>query len=77
MWDFTKIKGIKKDTVLKKNKTFYKNIFFPKSQLNYAENLLKKTNNEVAINFLSESSLKKKRFHGVNSMRRFAGSPLI
>ena len=42
VWDFTKIKGIKKDTVLKKNKTFYKNIFFPKSQLNYAENLLKK-----------------------------------
>ena len=59
VWDFTKIKGDKKGSILKKNKIFYKNIFFPKSQLNYAENLLKKRNNEIAINFLSESSLKK------------------
>ncbi len=59
VWDFTKIKGDKKGSILKRNKIFYKNIFFPKSQLNYAENLLKKRNNEIAINFLSESSLKK------------------
>ncbi len=30
VWDFTKIKGIKKGLILKKNKIFYKNIFFPK-----------------------------------------------
>ena len=42
VWDFTRIKGDKKGSILKKNKIFYKNIFFPKSQLNYAENLLKK-----------------------------------
>ena len=41
VWDFTKIKGIKKGLTIKKSKIFYKNIFFPKSQLNYAENLLK------------------------------------
>ena len=36
VWDFTRIKGDKKGSILKKNKVFYKNIFFPKSQLNYA-----------------------------------------
>ena len=28
VWDFTKIKGYKKGSILKKNKIFYKNIFF-------------------------------------------------
>ena len=42
IWDFTKIKGIKRGIVLKKNKIFYKNIFFPDAKLNYAENLLRK-----------------------------------
>ena len=59
VWDFTKIKGEKRGLILKKNKIFYKNIFFPQSKLNYAENLLKKRNNKIAINFLSENSLKK------------------
>ena len=59
VWDFTKIKGNKKAQFKKKIKFFIKIFFFPKSQLNYAENLLKKRNNEIAINFLSESSLKK------------------
>ena len=44
-----------KGLTIKKSKIFYKNIFFPKSRLNYAENLLKKRNNEVAINFLSDT----------------------
>ena len=60
IWDFTKIKGIKGKKVLKKNKIFYKNLFFPKSKLNYAENLLPKQNEEIAINFLSESNTEKK-----------------
>ena len=60
IWDFTKIKGIKRGIVLKKNKIFYKNIFFPDAKLNYAENLLRKKNNEIAISFLSETGLKKK-----------------
>ncbi len=60
VWDFTNIKGIKGKKILKKNKIFYKNIFFPDSKLNYAENLLPKKNNEIALNFLSENNIKKK-----------------
>ncbi len=60
VWDFTKIKGIKRGKIIKKNKVFYKNIFFPDSQINYAENLLVKKNEETAIHFLSENSLEKK-----------------
>ncbi len=60
VWDFTKIKGIKKGKTIKKNSIFYKNIFFPDSKINYAENLLVKKNNENAIHFLSESGLEKK-----------------
>ncbi len=59
VWDFTKIKGIKKGISIKKNKLFYKNIFFPKAKINYAENLLVKKNNQIAINFLSESGIEK------------------
>ena len=60
IWDFTRIKGIKGKTIIKKNKIFYKNIFFPDSKLNYAENLLVKKNEEIAINFLSENGAEKK-----------------
>ena len=59
IWDFTKIKGLKGKKVLKKNKIFYKNLFFPDSKLNYAENLLPKNNEEIAISFLSEKGIKK------------------
>ena len=59
VWNFTKIKGIKGKKIIKKNKIFYKNIFFPDSKLNYAENLLSKRNSEIALNFFSESGIKK------------------
>ena len=59
VWDFTKIKGIKKGVSIKKNKIFYKNIFFPEAKINYAENLLVKKNNQTAINFLSECGIEK------------------
>ena len=60
VWNFTKIKGIKGKKIIKKNKIFYKNNFFPDSKLNYAENLLSKRNSEIALNFFSESGIKKK-----------------
>jgi len=60
VWDFTKIKGIKGKKILKKNKIFYKNSFFPDSKLNYAENLLSKQNEEIAVKFLSENNTEKK-----------------
>ncbi len=60
VWDFTNIKGEKGNKILKKNKIFYKNIFFPESKLNYTENLLVKNNDEIALNFFSETGIKKK-----------------
>tara|TARA_Y100001970_G_scaffold85540_1_gene107890 strand:+ start:685 stop:2649 length:1965 start_codon:yes stop_codon:yes gene_type:complete len=60
VWDYTRIKGIKGKTFLKKNKIFYKNSFFPDSKLNYAENLLSKKNDDIAIHFLSENKNEKK-----------------
>ncbi len=60
VWNFTKIKGIKGKQIIKKNKIFYKNSFFLDSKLNYAENLLPKNNNEIALSFHSESGINKK-----------------
>ena len=56
-WDFSQIVGEKGSVVLKKNKTFNKNVFFPEAKLNYAENLLQKRNEDLAVNFLSESGI--------------------
>ena len=60
IWDFTKIKGLKGNKIIKKNKIFYKNIFFPNSKLNYAENLIPKKNEEIALTFVSESGIERK-----------------
>ena len=60
LWDYSKIKGLKGKKIIKKNKIFYKNVFFPDSKLNYAENLLVKKNNDIAINFFSEDGFNKK-----------------
>ncbi len=54
-WDYSKIIGDKGKIILKKEKVFNKNIFFPDAKLNYAENILKKKSNDIAINFMSES----------------------
>ncbi len=53
-WDFSKIIGEKGSEIIRHNKTFNKTTFFPDSKINYTENLLRKKNNELAINFLSE-----------------------
>jgi acetoacetyl-CoA synthetase len=58
IWDFTKIKGILGKVKLKKSKNFFKNKFFSDTQLNYAQNLLKKNNNQTAIVFKSENGFK-------------------
>jgi len=54
-WDFSKIIGEKGKEIIRKNKVFNKTKFFPDSKINYSENILKKRNDEIAINFLSES----------------------
>ena len=53
-WDYSKIIGDKGSEIIKKDKIFNKSKFFPDSKLNYAENILKKKSNDIAINFLSE-----------------------
>ena len=58
IWDFTKIKGSLGNILLQKSEIFYKNKFFPDSQLSYAENLLKKNNTEPSIIFKSENGYK-------------------
>jgi len=53
-WDYSKIIGNKGKEVIRKDKVFNKNKFFPDSQINYSENILKKRTKNIAINFLSE-----------------------
>ena len=55
IWDFTKVKGNLGNILLHESDIFFLNRFFPNSKLNYAENLLKKNNNESAVIFKSEN----------------------
>ena len=59
-WDFSKIIGDKGKEIIKYNKIFNKTKFFSDSKLNYAENILKKKSEDIAINFLSESGFEDK-----------------
>ncbi len=58
IWDFTKVKGDPGNIMLKESDIFYKNKFFPNGKLNYAENLLKKNNEQESIIFRSENGYK-------------------
>jgi acetoacetyl-CoA synthetase len=60
-WDFSKIKGIKSIKKIKKSKIFYKNLFLPKSKLNFAENLLSKNDDKKAATFISENGFREER----------------
>jgi len=60
-WDFSKIKGFKSKTKIKRSKIFYKNIFLPNSKLNFGENLLSKNNHDKAATFISENGYKETR----------------
>ena len=60
VWDFTNIVGFKGNEIIKKNKIFNRTKFFPDGKINYAENILKKKNDQIAINFLSEKELNEK-----------------
>ena len=53
-WDYSKVIGDKGKEIIKKNKIFNQTKFFPDSKINYAENILKKKNDDTAIHFLSE-----------------------
>ena len=58
IWDFTNVKGSLGNILLQESEIFYKNKFFPASELNYAENLLKKNDTKPAIIFKSENGYK-------------------
>ena len=58
VWEFTKVKGNLGNVLFEKSDVFFKNKFFPKAQLNYAENLLKKNNSDPSIIFKSENDYK-------------------
>ena len=58
IWDFTKVKGYMGKNIIKKSNIFFKNKFFPGSKLNYAQNILKKNNKDLAIIFKSENGYK-------------------
>ena len=58
IWDFTKVKGKLGNILLKKSDIFFQNKFFFDTELNYAENLLKKKSTEPAIIFKSENGYK-------------------
>jgi len=61
IWDFCKVKGIKSKKKINKSNIFYKNIFLPKSKLNFGENLLSKNDNTKAITFISENGFREER----------------
>ena len=76
IWDYCKIKGFKSNKKLKISKIFYKNIFLPKSKLNFAENLLVKNNKNKAVTFISENGFREERTwlelnNNVNKITKF------
>ena len=58
VWDFTQVKGQQGNNLLRESDIFFDNRFFPDAKLNYAENLLKKNNDELSIIFKSENGYK-------------------
>ena len=50
----------KGEEIINYNKIFNKTRFFQNSKINYAENILRKKTNEIAIGFLSECGYKRK-----------------
>ena len=53
VWDYSNVKGNKEKKSAKKSSRFYKNVFLPKSKLNFSENLLSKNNNYFGHNITS------------------------
>ena len=60
IWEFSNIKGIKNDK-FHFPKEIIKSKFLVNSKLNYAENLLSKSDNTKAITFISESGYREEK----------------
>ena len=57
IWDYSEVIGDKRNKTLL-NKKLFKSKFLVNSKLNFAENLLKKKNNDKAITFISENGFR-------------------
>tara|TARA_Y100000590_G_scaffold205984_1_gene233523 strand:+ start:894 stop:2849 length:1956 start_codon:yes stop_codon:yes gene_type:complete len=60
IWDFSKVKGVKKEKTYL-SKILFKSRFLINSRLNFAENLLSKNDNSKAITFVSENGYREIR----------------
>ena len=61
IWEFSNIKGQLGNRLTHFSKIFYKNKFLPDSKLNFAENLLSKNDNSLAVTFISENGYKENK----------------
>ena len=58
LWDYTNIKSTIKGNIIAENLTSFENVkWFPEAKLNFAENILRKKNNDNAILFKGENIL--------------------
>lgn len=57
VWDYAQIMGTKGDELVRNPEDIEKAVFFPKGSLNYAQNLLRRQDNELAIHAFVEDQL--------------------
>ena len=60
IWDFTEIKGGKKNPIIENEHDFINSVFFKNSKINFTENILTKNNNDEAIVFFSEQQFERR-----------------
>ena len=69
-WDYSKIIGVKGKEIIRKDKVFNKNKFFPDSKINYSENILKKKIMILLLAFYLKQVLKK-IFRGTSYTKKY------
>jgi acetoacetyl-CoA synthetase len=57
VWDFCEVRGDKGGDIFRPGKTFQESRFFPEGKINFAENLLRRRDNAVAIVFRGENKV--------------------
>ena len=60
LWDFTDIKGLKKNPIIENEEDFFKSKFFKNCELNFTENLVQKEDTNDAIVFYSEQQISRR-----------------
>jgi acetoacetyl-CoA synthetase len=59
VWDFCGVIGEKGERILENPTNIEEAIFYPKAQLNFAQNLLKQRDEHIAITFIGENKIKR------------------